>query len=133
MARLCKLLTRVGELVLHREDPPNDPDLATKRTWMETWPGFGCDPDVSRGLVLKPRLADLAYVAKDDPHAPCISWAEAWDEIGAEDEDVSDDGEDPKRNWDGWRDADDDDSSIGEAAAGGDDSMSDSGSDSESS
>ena len=88
--------------------------------------------DASRRLVLKPRLADLAYAAKDDPHAPCYSWAEAWDEIGAEDEDVSDDGEDPKRNWDGWRDADDDDSSIGEGWVGGE-LGSDSGSDSESS
>ena len=84
LARLCKLLTRVGELVLYREDPPNDPDLATKRTWMETWPGFGCDPDASRQLVLKPRLADLAYALKEDPNAPCYSWAEAWGEIDAE-------------------------------------------------
>ena len=71
--------------------------------------------DASRRLVLKPRLADLALAAKENPHAPCYSWAEAWDEIDAVNE------------------SDDDDSSIGEAAAGGDDSMSDSGSDSESS
>ena len=70
---------------------------------------------VSRQLVLKPLLADLAFAAKDDPHAPCYSWAEAWDEIGAE------------NTTDDEDETDDDDSSIGEAAAGGDDdSMSDS-------
>ena len=31
--------------------------------------------------MLKPRLADLALAAKENPHAPCYSWAEAWDEI----------------------------------------------------
>ena len=38
----------------------------------------------SRRLVLKPRLADLAYALKEDPNAPCYSWAEAWGEIDAE-------------------------------------------------
>ena len=35
--------------------------------------------DASRRLVLKPRLADLAYALKEEPNAPCYSWAEAWD------------------------------------------------------
>ena len=141
LARLLKLLTRVGEIVLYREDPSNlDQDLAaapqrsTAEITAEIADRLGLpedsntvlrethtrenqdakneverQTDASRRLVLKPRLADLAFAAKDDPHAPCYSWAEAWDEIDAVNE------------------SDDDDSSIGEAAAGGDDdSMSES-------
>ena len=145
LARLLKLLTRVGEIVLYREDPApgwatTAPQMSTAEIVAEVAGRLGLPEDhrtvlqtthsreyqdtlnelarragESRRLVLKPRLADLAFAAKDDPHAPCYSWAEAWDEIDAVNE------------------SDDDDSSIGEAAAGGDDSMSDSGSDSESS
>ena len=145
VARLLKLLTRVGELVLYREDPAPDlattaPQRSTAEIAAEIAGRLGLPEDsnivlqgtrgqesrdtlnelarravVSRQLVLKPLLADLAFAAKDDPHAPCYSWAEAWDEIGAENTTEDED------------ETDDDDSSIGEAAAGGDDeSMSDS-------
>ena len=134
VARLLKLLTRIGELVLYREDPPldQDLDLATTAPQMstaeiaaeiariyrlpETHPtvlqmtrdreaqeaakaSLARQADASRRLVLQPLLADLAFAAKDDPHAPCYSWAEAWDEIGTEAEVEAE--------------TDDDDSSIG--------------------
>ena len=41
--------------------------------------------------MLKPRLADLAYALKEDPNAPCYSWAEAWGEIDAENASDDDD------------------------------------------
>ena len=131
VARLLKLLTRVGEIVLYREDPSNlDQDLAaapqrsTAEITAEIADRLGLpedsntvlretrarefrhamnlverQADASRRLVLKPLLADLALAAKDDPHAPCYSWAEAWDEIGTEAEVEAE--------------TDDDDSSIG--------------------
>ena len=144
VARLLKLLTRVGELVLYREDPSldQDLDLATtapqrstaditaeiarlrslpfdNNTVLQMTRDFEAreavkaslarQANASRRLVLQPLLADLAFAAKDDPHAPCYSWAEAWDEIGTEAEVEAE--------------TDDDDSSIGEAA-GDDDSES---------
>ena len=114
VARLLKLLTRVGELVLYRKDPA--PDLATtapqmstaeivaevagrlglpedhrtvlqtthSREYQDTLNELARRAGESRRLVLKPRLADLAYALKEDPNAPCYSWAEAWGEIDAE-------------------------------------------------
>ena len=114
VARLLKLLTRVGELVLYRKDPA--PDLATtapqmstaeivaevagrlglpedhrtvlqtthSREYQDTLSELARSAGESRRLVLKPRLADLAYALKEDPNAPCYSWAEAWGEIDAE-------------------------------------------------
>ena len=114
VARLLKLLTRVGELVLYRKNPA--PDLATtapqmstaeivaevagrlglpedhrtvlqtthSREYQDTLNELARRAGESRRLVLKPRLADLAYALKEDPNAPCYSWAEAWGEIDAE-------------------------------------------------
>ena len=114
VARLLKLLTRVGELVLYRKDPA--PDLATtapqmstaeivaevagrlglpedhktvlqtthRREYQDTLNELARRAGESRQLVLKPRLTDLAYALKEDPNAPCYSWAEAWGEIDAE-------------------------------------------------
>jgi len=114
VARLLKLLTRVGELVLYRKDPA--PGLATtapqmstaeivaevagrlglpedhrtvlqtthSREYQDTLNELARRAGESRRLVLKPRLADLAYALKEDPNAPCYSWAEAWGEIDAE-------------------------------------------------
>ena len=121
VARLLKLLTRVGELVLYRKDPA--PDLATtapqmstaeivaevagrlglpedhrtvlqtthSREYQDTLNELARRAGESRRLVLKPRLADLAYALKEDPNAPCYSWAEAWGEIDAENASDDDD------------------------------------------
>ena len=114
VARLLKLLTRVGEIALYRKDPA--PDLATtapqmstaeivaevagrlglpedhrtvlqtthSREYQDTLNELARRAGESRRLVLKPRLADLAYALKEDPNAPFYSWAEAWGEIDAE-------------------------------------------------
>ena len=121
VARLLKLLTRVGELVLYRKDPA--PDLATtapqmstaeivaevagrlglpedhktvlrtvhSREYQDTLNELARRAGASRQLVLTPRLADLAYALKEDPNAPCYSWAEAWGEIDAENASDDDD------------------------------------------
>ena len=109
LARLLKLLTRVGAIVLYREDPaagwgtaapeqataeivaevagrlglPEDHNTVLKTTqrreYQDTLNELARRAGESRRLVLKPRLADLAYALKEEPNAPCYSWAEAWD------------------------------------------------------
>ena len=60
-------------------------------------------------MVLKALLADLALAAKEDPHAPCHSWAEYWDD---DDADTSGDSGDEHYSMGRLSDTSDDDSSI---------------------
>ena len=137
VARLLKLLTRVGEIALYREDPApgwatTAPQKSTAEIVAEVAGRLGLsedDPVVfeqvaatehariqdashpcqSRRLVLKALLADLALAAKEDPHAPCYSWAEYWDDDAA---DTSDDSGDEHYSMGRLSDTSDDDSSI---------------------
>ena len=137
VARLLKLLTRVGEIALYREDPApgwatTAPQKSTAEIVAEVAGRLGLsedDPVVfeqvaateharikdashpcqSRRLVLKALLADLALAAKEDPHAPCYSWAEYWDDDAA---DTSDDSGDEHYSIGRLSDTSDDDSSI---------------------
>ena len=59
-------------------------------------------------MVLKALLADLALAAKEDPHAPCYSWAEDDDDAA----DTSDDSGDEHYSIGRLSDTSDDDSSI---------------------
>ena len=136
VARLLKLLTRVGEIALYREDPApgwatTAPQKSTAAIVAEVAGRLGLsedDPVVfeqvaatehariqaashpcqSRRLVLKALLADLALAAKEDPHAPCYSWAEYWDDAA----DTSDDSADEHYSIGRLSDTSDDDSSI---------------------
>ena len=141
VARLLKLLTRVGEIALYREDPApgwatTAPQKSTAEIVAEVAGRLGPlgisedDPVVfeqvqaaegariqdashpcqSRRLVLKALLADLAFAAKEDPHAPCYSWAEYWNDDDAAD--TSDDSGDEHYSMGRLSDTSDDDSSI---------------------
>ena len=111
LARICKLLTRVAELVHYRHAPQH---LMTALGMYGNYSEPERAEAARAAAMLRERtypatLKDLAHILKDDPYAQTYSWAEYWGDDY--DDDDSSDG-----SWgDGVRipsETSDDDSSI---------------------
>ena len=112
LARICKLLTRAAELVLHRQAPQ---DLMTDLGYYgeQARPMQEAAEKAAATLrerTFTPTLKDLAYSLKDDPYAQTYSWAEYRDDD--DDADTSDDSGDEHYSIGRLSDTSDDDSSI---------------------
>ena len=116
LARICKLLTRVAELVLYRQ-APQDLMAATGQNgnYDEAWLNAQKVAAAAAARRLRARtytttLKDLAHSLKEDPYAQTYSWIEYWDDSDAAD--TSDDSGDEHYSIGRLSDTSDDDSSI---------------------
>ena len=112
LARICKLLTRVAELVLHREAPQDlmaDLGKHTHHSYFAQTTEAAIAAAMLRERTYTAPLKDLAYSLKDDPYAQTYSWAEYRDDD--DDADTSDDSGD-EHSIGRLSDTSDDDSSI---------------------
>ena len=122
LARICKLLTRVAELVLYRHAPQ---DLMSAigqngdyRSEPAPWGVRLHTQKVAaaaaarrlRARTYTATLKDLAHSLKEDPYAQTYSWIEYWDDSDAAD--TSDDSGDEHYSIGRLSDTSDDDSSI---------------------
>ena len=122
LARICKLLTRVAELVLYRYAPQ---DLMAAigqngdyRSEPAPWGVRLHTQKVAaaaaarrlRARTYTATLKDLAHSLKEDPYAQTYSWVEYWDDDDAAD--TSDDSADEHYSIGRLSDTSDDDSSI---------------------
>ena len=113
LARICKLLTRVAELVLHREAPQDlmaDLGKHTHHSYFAQTTEAAIAAAMLRERTYTAPLKDLAYSLKDDPYAQTYSWAEYRDDD--DDADTSDDSGDEHYSIGRLSDTSDDDSSI---------------------
>ena len=113
LARICKLLTRVAELVLHREAPQDlmaDLGKHTHHSYFAQTTEAAIAAAMLRERTYTAPLKDLAYSLKDDPYASTYSWAEYRDDD--DDADTSDDSADEHYSIGRLSDTSDDDSSI---------------------
>ena len=113
LARICKLLTRVAELVLHREAPQDlmaDLGKQTHHSYFAQTTEAAIAAAMLRERTYTAPLKDLAYSLKDDPYAQTYSWAEYRDDD--DDADTSDDSGDEHYSIGRLSDTSDDDSSI---------------------
>ena len=113
LVRICKLLTRVAELVLHREAPQDlmaDLGKHTHHSYFAQTTEAAIAAAMLRERKYTATLKDLAYSLKDDPHASTYSWAEYRDDD--DDADTSDDSADEHYSIGRLSDTSDDDSSI---------------------
>ena len=113
LARICKLLTRVAELVLHREAPQDlmaDLGKHTHHSYFAQTTEAAIAAAMLRERKYTATLKDLAYSLKDDPYAQTYSWAEYRDDD--DDADTSDDSADEHYSIGRLSDTSDDDSSI---------------------
>ena len=115
LARICKLLTRVAELVLYRQ-APKDLMAATGQNgnYDEAWLNAQKVAAAAAARRLRARtysatLKDLAHSLKEDPYAQTYSWIEYWDDDAAT---TSDDSGDEHYSIGRLSDTSDDDSSI---------------------
>ena len=113
LARICKLLARVAELVLHREAPQDlmaDLGKHTHHSYFAQTTEAAIAAAMLRERKYTATLKDLAYSLKDDPYAQTYSWAEYRDDD--DDADTSDDSADEHYSIGRLSDTSDDDSSI---------------------
>ena len=113
LARICKLLARVAELVLHREAPQDlmaDLGKHTHHSYFAQTTEAAIAAAMLRERKYTATLKDLAYSLKDDPYASTYSWAEYRDDD--DDADTSDDSADEHYSIGRLSDTSDDDSSI---------------------
>ena len=113
LARICKLLARVAELVLHREAPQDlmaDLGKHTHHSYFAQTTEAAIAAAMLRERTYTAPLKDLAYSLKDDPYAQTYSWAEYRDDD--DDADTSDDSGDEHYSIGRLSDTSDDDSSI---------------------
>ena len=113
LARICKLLARVAELVLHREAPQDlmaDLGKHTHHSYFAQTTEAAIAAAMLRERTYTAPLKDLAYSLKDDPYAQTYSWAEYRDDD--DDADTSDDSADEHYSIGRLSDTSDDDSSI---------------------
>ena len=113
LARICKLLARVAELVLHREAPQDlmaDLGKHTHHSYFAQTTEAAIAAAMLRERKYTATLKDLAYSLKDDPYAQTYSWAEYRDDD--DDADTSDDSGDEHYSIGRLSDTSDDDSSI---------------------
>ena len=113
LARICKLLTRVAELVLHREAPQDlmaDLGKHTHHSYFAQTTEAAIAAAMLRERKYTATLKDLAYSLKDDPYAQTYSWAEYRDDD--DDADTSDDSGDEHYSIGRLSGTSDDDSSI---------------------
>ena len=113
LARICKLLTRVAELVLHRQAPQDlmaDLGKHTHHSYFAQTTEAAIAAAMLRERTYTATLKDLAYSLKDDPYAPTYSWAEYRDDD--DDAATSDDSGDEHYSIGRLSDTSDDNSSI---------------------
>ena len=113
LARICKLLARVAELVLHREAPQDlmaDLGKHTHHSYFAQTTEAAIAAAMLRERTYTALLKDLAYSLKDDPYAQTYSWAEYRDDDDAAD--TSDDSADEHYSIGRLSDTSDDESSI---------------------